>query len=96
MVGVIGGITASVITGVLFGFFVLEDPMKIIFFSIIIAIISQMGDLLESCFKRKYSIKESSNLIPGHGGVMDRLDGHMGAITFMAVVSFLSDKVLIL
>ena len=94
--GLLGGIVASVMTGLLFGFFVLEDPIRIVFFSIMIAIISQMGDLLESSFKRKYSIKESSNLIPGHGGVMDRLDGHMGAVTFMAVVSFLSDKVIVL
>jgi phosphatidate cytidylyltransferase len=94
--GLLGGIVASVMAGVLFGFFILDDLLRIVIFSIIIAIISQMGDLLESSFKRKYSIKESSNLIPGHGGVMDRLDGHMGAVTFMAVVSFLSDKVIVL
>ena len=93
--GLLGGIAASVMAGVLFGLFILEDLIAIVFFSIIIAITSQLGDLLESSFKRKYSIKESSNLIPGHGGVMDRLDGHMGAVTFMAVVSFFSDKVIV-
>ena len=43
-----------------------------------IAIASQLGDLLESAVKRRFGVKDASRLIPGHGGVMDRLDGVHG------------------
>ena len=65
------------------------------FLGLLIAIVSQMGDLLESNFKRKYLIKESSNLIPGHGGLMDRLDGHMAAVSFFALIKLVNDNVLV-
>jgi len=40
-----------------------------------VAIISQIGDLIESAIKRSLNLKDSSDLIPGHGGVFDRIDG---------------------
>ena len=46
--------------------------------------VSQAGDLFESAIKRRYGVKDSSNLIPGHGGVMDRLDGFTFAAIFAA------------
>ncbi len=49
----------------------------------ILAVIAQTGDIFESAFKRHYGIKDSGTLIPGHGGVMDRLDG----LIFVAVVA---------
>lgn len=84
--GLIGGIATSAIVGGLFGqetglgqgiaFFVLSG---------FLGFWSQIGDLAESAFKRHWDIKDSSNLIPGHGGVMDRLDG----ILFAAPVAAL-------
>jgi phosphatidate cytidylyltransferase len=51
------------------------------------AIVSECGDLFESALKRRYGAKDSSKLIPGHGGVMDRLDAFVFAAAFAAIVA---------
>ena len=91
--GLFGGVTASAFTGLGFSVFWLEKHFKFVCLSLLIAIVAQMGDLLESRFKRKYSLKETSNIIPGHGGIMDRLDGHMAAVTFIALISFTTSQI---
>ena len=91
--GLFGGVTASAFTGLGFSVFWMEKHFKFVCLSLLIAIVAQMGDLLESRFKRRYSIKETSNLIPGHGGIMDRLDGHMAAVTFIALISSLTNQI---
>ena len=54
--------------------------------SVLVAIAAQIGDLLESLMKRRAGIKDSSNLIPGHGGLLDRFDGTMGAAVAVGIV----------
>ncbi|MEE4187569.1 MAG: phosphatidate cytidylyltransferase [Roseobacter sp.] len=54
--------------------------------SIAVSMASQMGDIAESAIKRRVNVKDSSNLIPGHGGLLDRFDGMLGASVFVLII----------
>ena len=73
--GLIGGVFCSVlITSIFWNYYVAEvTPFTVLFF-VIVACCSQIGDLAQSKLKRQFEIKDSSSLIPGHGGVYDRID----------------------
>ncbi|CAN7276852.1 phosphatidate cytidylyltransferase [Rhizobium sp. LjRoot258] len=74
--GAIGGAVCAVIAGSLVTYFAF--PQSVVFvapIAFILSICSQTGDLFESFIKRRFGVKDSSRLIPGHGGVMDRVDG---------------------
>jgi phosphatidate cytidylyltransferase len=62
------------------------DFMHWLAFSLALSVVGQSGDLLESRFKRLYGVKDTSGLVPGHGGVLDRLDGLMAATVAAAVI----------
>ena len=79
--GMIGAFTVSAILGHIFDW---QSPWTIAVVSCALAIFSQMGDLFESHAKRTFNVKDSSNIIPGHGGVLDRLDGMMFAACAVA------------
>ena len=79
--GLIGSFSLSLVTS-LFIFNNYFNSYEIVLFSIIISSISQSGDLFISYLKRKANFKDTGNLLPGHGGVLDRLDGVIFAIPF--------------
>lgn len=54
-----------------------------------LSVVSQFGDLFESAVKRRFGVKDSSHIIPGHGGLLDRLDGFVAAIVFAAIFGLL-------
>ena len=56
--------------------------------AIILSVVAQGGDLFESFLKRRFGAKDSSHLIPGHGGLMDRLDGFVTASVVAALIGF--------
>ena len=65
-----------------FNYLELEFNLKNVLFCLVISLISQLGDLFISLLKRKAKIKDTGNLLPGHGGVMDRVDGIIFAVPF--------------
>jgi phosphatidate cytidylyltransferase len=92
--GAIGGLAAAGLAGLVFGMAVGWNAAWIAVLSLGIAVFSQFGDLLESAVKRRFAVKDASALIPGHGGVMDRLDGVMGGVWFFGVCDALGLGVL--
>ena len=77
--GMIGSFVCSLIICILFITY-LDFSIYIIIFALLISLISQLGDLFISYLKRKANFKDTGNFLPGHGGLLDRLDGIIFAI----------------
>jgi phosphatidate cytidylyltransferase len=86
--GAIGGFVASLVVAA--GFVELDfgKAQSLLPMGAIFSIVSQLGDLFESAVKRRFGVKDSSHIIPGHGGLLDRLDGFVAAIVLAAILGF--------
>jgi len=94
--GLFGGILCASCFGTLFviiwfDFLVLLSPWEWVGMAILIAGTAQIGDLAESWLKRQMNVKDSGTIIPGHGGLLDRLDGFMVSAPILTVAMLLID-----
>jgi phosphatidate cytidylyltransferase len=83
--GIVGWATTLILNGV--------PALPLVAASAGLAIVEQFGDLAESVAKRRFGVKDSSGLIPGHGGLLDRLDGLLAAIPAVALLTLLGGGV---
>ena len=83
--GFFGGLTGAIVIGVVMYFWKLQalGLYHVVVIAVGCSIFGQLGDLVESMWKRSLEIKDSSNIIPGHGGVLDRFDSLLFAAPFM-------------
>src|SRR3546814_16306277 len=65
----------SALVGVMAAGLLGRDATRLVVGGMVLAIVAQGGDLLESWFKRRFGVKDSGHIIPGHGGILDRVDG---------------------
>ena len=84
--GLLGGVFISFFLSLIFSyFFEIAINMNLIIYIVLIIGFAYIGDILESYFKRKNNLKNSSNLIPGHGGVFDRFDSLIFSIIIYSI-----------
>jgi phosphatidate cytidylyltransferase len=91
--GAIGGFAASLAIAGGFAAQGLGKTGPILLLGAALSVASQLGDLFESAVKRQFGVKDSSHLIPGHGGLMDRLDGFVAAVVLAAIFGLLRSGV---
>jgi phosphatidate cytidylyltransferase len=87
--GAAGGFLASLAVASGFAGLGLGRIVPLLLLGAALSVASQLGDLFESALKRRFGVKDSSHIIPGHGGLMDRLDGFVAAIVLAAILGFL-------
>jgi len=90
--GTLTGISCGAVLGTFAGtrgLATLGPILPLFALSFVTAMVAQAGDMFESWMKRRFGVKDSSHLIPGHGGFMDRLDGFIAAAFFAAVAGFI-------
>jgi len=96
--GAVGGMIAGVLAGVAVLLWLGRPPLfaswsmaSIVAFTLVATLMAEAGDLAESAMKRKFQVKDSGHLIPGHGGLMDRLDGFWAVCLLLGLTMLITE-----
>jgi phosphatidate cytidylyltransferase len=87
--GLGGGVLAAMLASSAFAAWSSADGLTLAAWGALIALVAQAGDLAESAMKRRFGLKDSGHLIPGHGGILDRVDGLLAGVLFLAAMRLL-------
>jgi len=85
--GAFGGLICAMVAAFIVASFAALSHGALIVLAAILSVASQAGDLFESHLKRRFGVKDASHIIPGHGGLMDRLDGFIFASTLAVLIA---------
>ena len=100
--GVIGSFLLSLMVGLIFIHYFVKDPnnlntegLPLLLMILSISLISQIGDLIISFFKRRAKLKDTGKIIPGHGGLLDRIDGLIFVFPVLFILIFVIDLIIL-
>lgn len=91
--GLLGGMVCAIVVAVIFLLYMGLSPLEYVYMvliSALVAVLSVVGDVFESMMKRIAGVKDSGNILPGHGGVLDRLDGYMPTLPVFVLLGYLA------